>query len=51
MIVTIIDEIGQFFERIPDFLEKYSSHPFFWIILLLVLIAITFFAVNRLGDK
>lgn len=51
MIVSIMDNIEQFFERIPVFLEKYSAHPVFWIVLLLGLIAITFFAVSNLGDK
>lgn len=51
MIVSIIDKIEQFFGRITDFVEKYSAHPIFWIILLLVLVTITFFAVNKLGDK
>lgn len=51
MTVSIIDDIKQFFERIPNILEKYSGNPLFWVILLLVLIAITFYTVNNLGGK
>lgn len=51
MIVSIIDEIKQFFERIPTFLDKNDGNPLFWVAILLVMVAITFYAVNKLGDK
>jgi len=51
MIVSIVEDIQDFFNKIPGFIEKYSTNPLFWTILVLVLVAIGFFTVNSLGDK
>lgn len=47
----LIDSITNFFSKIPDFIENNATSPIFWVVLLLVMIGITFTAINKFNDK
>lgn len=51
MILSVVEEIKEFFINIPMFIEENYSNPLFWIIIAGFIIIITFFAINHLGEK
>ena len=51
MTLSVIDQIQDFFEGIPSFVERNYSNPLFWIILLVSIVIITRIAINSLGNK
>ncbi len=51
MIISIAEEFENIFHELSNLVENNSSNPIFWIVLLLVMVAITFFGINNLGNK
>lgn len=41
----------KFATRINNFINRYSSNPIFWVILLIALLAITYSAITSLSNK
>lgn len=51
MILTITEDIQKFFNDITKFIEENYANPLFWIILVIVIVLITFLAINNLSEK
>ena len=51
LVMGIFDEIKKVFNDIGKFVEKNYSEPFFWIILFVVLLAVSLYVISELADK
>ena len=51
VLFTVPDFLTKFATRINNFINRYSSNPIFWVVLLIGLLAVTYSAITALSKK
>ena len=51
VLFTVPEVFTKFATRINNFINRYSSNPIFWVVLLIGLLAITYRAITALSNK